>query len=136
MVRYPSFIIFNVYYPCGVGLVCWNADISGFLHSLENFIDLLCFLVLALESSAFGRLLEEGIFNAVKKPLRLSDPCFAVFSPNVGFKPVFKPVALNLESSSSFTSYSSVSVDYFCLLQNSFHLTTFLNLLIAMSMSA
>ena len=34
--------------------------------------------------------------TAVRKPLRLSDPCFAVFTPYVGFKPVFRPVAINL----------------------------------------
>ena len=137
MVRYSAFVVFNLYYPCGVGLVSWYADRYRFLQSLENVIDFLCFLVLALEASEFERLLEEGFYTAVKKPSWLSDPCFAVFNTNVGFKPVFEPVALNIESSySSYTSCSSVSADRFWSRQNYFHLTTFLNLLIAMSMSA
>ena len=36
-----------------------------------------CFLVLVLETSPFESLLEEGFSNAIRKPYRLSDPCFA-----------------------------------------------------------
>ena len=50
--------------------------------------------------------------TAVRKPSRLSDTCFAVFTPNLGFKPVFRPVAINLYYS-SITSFTSVLVDYF-----------------------
>ena len=96
MVRYPAFVVFKMYYFCGIGLVSWYADRSGFLQSLENDIDFFCFLVLALEASKFERLLEEGFSTAVRKPYWLSYPCFAVFNPNVGFKPVFKTVALNI----------------------------------------
>ena len=101
MVRYPGFIIFNLYFPCGVGLVCWNSYRSGFLQSLENVIYFLCFIVLDLKALAFERLLEEGFSTAVRKPSRFSEPCFAVLGPNVGFEPALKPVALNLVSSSS-----------------------------------
>ena len=62
MVRYPAFVVFNIYYLCGLGLVSWYTDRSGFLQSLENVIDFLCFRVLALEASAFERLLEEVFF--------------------------------------------------------------------------
>ena len=77
--------------------------------------------------SYFGARSVGAVFStAVKEPSRLSDLCFAVFDPNIDFKPVFKPVALNLESSySSFTSCSSISVDCFWSRQNYFHLTTF-----------
>ena len=87
---------------------------------------------------AFGvwKLHLRGFSTAVRKTSIFSDPCFAVLIPNVGFKPVFKPVAINIEFSSSFNSFILVLVDYFWSRQNSFHLTTFLNLLIAMSMSA
>ena len=87
------------------------------------------FELLALES-----ILEEGFSTAVKKPSRLSDTCFTVLIQNVGINTVFKPVAINLYSSSLFISFSSVSVGYFWSRTNSFHLTTFLNCLITVSM--
>ena len=72
--------------------------------------------------------------TAFRKPLRFSDPHFAFLRPNIGFKPVLKLVTINLESSSS--SFNSVLVDCFWLRQNAFHLTTLLNSLIVISMSA
>ena len=69
---------------------------------LEGRRNFQLFFVLELKLSAFKSLLEEIFFTAVGKPLRLSNPCFAVFTPNLGIKSVFKPVAINLYSSSVF----------------------------------
>ena len=67
------------------------------------------------------------------KPSILSEPYFVVLSTNIGFKPVFRPVDLNIVSSSS---YISLLVDCFCYCQNDFHRTTSLSLLIEISRSA
>ena len=73
--------------------------------------------------------------TAVNKPSIFSDPYFAVMRKILGFKPAFKPVAINLDYSVfSFNSFNSVLVDCFWSRQNSFHLTTFLKRLIAISM--
>ena len=109
MVGYPPFIVLNIYHSYGDSLVCWNTDSSEFLQSLKDIIYFTCFPVWALEASAFKSLLEESFSTAVRKHPRLSDPCFAVFIPNVVFKPVFRPVVINIEFS-SITSLTSVSV--------------------------
>ena len=123
-------------YSCEIGFVCWNTDISIFFQYMKNFVDFSCFLVRAFEASAFQSLLEEGFPTAVRKPSRLSDLYFTVLIKNVGFKPMFKPVSINLDSSSSFTSFILVLVDCFWSHQNYFHLNTLLNIIIVMSMSA
>ena len=55
--------------------------------------------------------LRGGFPTVVRNTSKLLEPCFAVLIPNVGFKPVFKPVAINLES--SYSSFNSVLVDFF-----------------------
>ena len=41
-------------------------------------------------------LFEEGFPTTVRNPSRSLEPCFALLRPNVGFKPAFKPVAINI----------------------------------------
>ena len=129
MSRYPPLIVFNFNYSCGARFICWDTDTSGFFSIIEERRRFQLFSVLAFKTSAFASLLEEGFSTTVRKPSRLSDPCFAVFNANVGFKLVFKLVAINLYSYSISTFTSG-------LVQNFFHLTTFLNILIAIGMSA
>ena len=63
MVRYPAFVVFDLNYSCVIGLVGWHTDSSGLLQSLKDVVDFLCFFVLALEVSAFERLLDECLFH-------------------------------------------------------------------------
>ena len=69
-----------------------------------------------------------GVISTVDKELsRFFDTCLSVLRPYIGFRLVFKPIKLNLDS---ITSDSSCSVDwcfYYC--QNLSHQTTFFNLL-------
>ena len=63
MVRYPAFVVFDLNYSCGIGLVGWHTDRSGLLQSLKDVVDFLSFCVLALGASEFERLLEECLFH-------------------------------------------------------------------------
>ena len=107
------------------GFVFRNTERCEFFQSMKNFVDFFWFLVRAFKTSEFESLLDEGIFNDIRKPSRLSNPCFAVLIPNLSLKPVFKLAWINLDYFYSFSLFSSVSVDFFWLRQNSFHLTTF-----------
>ena len=60
------------------------------------------FFVQAFKASEFERLPEEGFSTAVRNYSRFSDPCFTDLNPNEIFKPVYKVVDINLDSSSSF----------------------------------
>ena len=70
-----------------------------------------------------------------KKVPGVIDSYLAALRPRLGFRPVYRPLDLeiNIESSSS---YIYMSVDCFCFMQNSFHLTTFLNVCSAINKSA
>ena len=71
--------------------------------------------------------LKRVLYTAVRNPSNLLELHSTVLRPNVWFKPVFKPLSLNIISSSSCISFL---VDHFWLPQNYFHWNTFLNLLI------
>ena len=96
-----------------------------FSISEENFLDLSCFLVHVFKVSGFESLREEGFSAVVRNIIRFSYPYFVVLIPNVDFKPVFKPVAINIDFSSSFNSFSLVLVDCIWPFQNYIHLTQF-----------
>ena len=81
---------------------------------MKDLIDFSGFLDRAFKASTSEILLKEHFSTAVRKPSRLSDTCLEVLIQNVKSKKVFKPVAINIDSSvSSFTSFSSVLVDFF-----------------------
>ena len=90
-----------------------RTDISGSFNLWRTSYISVVFLFGCLKRRRLKSFLRRVFLATVKNPSRFSYPCFTVFIPNVVCKPLFKPVAINLDSSSSFNLFSSVSVDLF-----------------------